>query len=86
MTEEITEGEKMNICCYVESNPAPQSTRLLNGSQEILIKNNVKDICFLIERVSRYDRGSYTFIAENEIGNGSATMIFNVKCKFYITI
>ncbi|CAC5368466.1 unnamed protein product [Mytilus coruscus] len=67
------------ICCYVESNPEPTSTRLLNGSQEIFVEQYVKDICYPIERVSRYDRENYTCISENEIGSGFATMILKVK-------
>ncbi|XP_063417323.1 basigin-like [Mytilus trossulus] len=41
--EEINEGEKKNICCYVDSNTAITSTRWLNGSQEIFITHNVSE-------------------------------------------
>ncbi|CAC5368465.1 unnamed protein product [Mytilus coruscus] len=79
LTEELNEGGKKNICCDVKSNPAPKSTRLMNGSHEIFVERYGKYICYPIERVSRYDTGNYTCIAENEIGSDSATVILIVK-------
>lgn len=77
----ISEGSKKNVCCKVDSNPAPVSTRLVNGSKDIFVKHNVQNICYQIDKVSRYDQGNYTCIAENEIGSSSTTIFLKVKCK-----
>lgn len=82
MIEEINEGETKSFCCFADSNPVPISTRWLNGSQEIYVTHNVAQTCYTFKNVTRYDTGNYTYIAENEIGSDSATMILIVKCKF----
>ncbi|XP_071150261.1 cell adhesion molecule Dscam1-like [Mytilus edulis] len=80
--KEISEGGKTNLCCYVDSNSASVSTRFLNGSRVIFVEHNHDNqnhICYTIEIVSRYDRGNYTCIADNEIGRESTTMSITVK-------
>ncbi|CAC5391278.1 unnamed protein product [Mytilus coruscus] len=83
-TDEINEGEKKNLCCYVDSNPVSITTRLVNGSHGIFVKQKVKHMCFLIEKVSGYDHGNYTYIAENEIESDSVTIILKVKYPPYV--
>lgn len=84
LIEEIHEGETKTLCCFVDSNPIPISTRWLNGSQEIYVTHNVAKTCYTIQSVSRYDQGNYTCIAHNAIGNGSITTLLQFKCKFVI--
>ncbi|CAC5423607.1 unnamed protein product [Mytilus coruscus] len=86
LIEEINEGKKKKLCCYVDSNPIPTSTRWLNGSQEILITHNVNKTCYTIKSVNRYDQGNYTCIAENIIGTGSVTTILKVKYKPEVSV
>lgn len=84
MTLYIREGSKKNLCCKVDSNPAPISTRLVNGSEALFVKHNVQNICYQFDKVNRYDQGNYTCIAENEIGSASTTISLKVKCKSFI--
>lgn len=81
LVEEINEGAKIKLCCYVDSNPSPTSTRWLHGSLEILVTLNFTETCYSFENVSRYDHGNYTCIAENIIGIGSITTFLKVNCK-----
>lgn len=81
LIEKVNEGEKKTLCCYVDSNPKPTSTRWLNGTKEILVTHNVAKTCYSITNVSIYHTGDYTCIAENVIGNGSVTICLSVKCK-----
>lgn len=82
LIKEMNEGETKILCCYVDSNPSPTSTRWLNGSQEILVTRNVTETCCTIENVSRYDQGNYTCKAENIVGIGSVTIVLEVKCRY----
>lgn len=84
VVEEINEGKKKKLCCYVDSNPAPTSTRWLNRSREILITHNIAKTCYTIQHVTKYDEGDYTCIADNTIGNGSITTFLQIKRKFVI--
>ncbi|CAC5379145.1 unnamed protein product [Mytilus coruscus] len=86
LAEDIHEGGTKKLCCYVDSNPSPASTRWLNGSQEILVTHNVTKNCYTIKNVSRYDQGNYTCLAENIIGNGSITTVLRVKYKPLVSI
>lgn len=79
--QERHEGKKIELCCYVDSNPTPLSTRWLNGIKELLVTHNVSNACYKIQNVSRYDQGNYTCIAENVIGSGSVTVVLKVKCE-----
>lgn len=81
---EINEGATKKLCCFVDSNPIPTSTRWLNGSQKILVTHNVNKTCYTIKSVNRYDQGIFTCIAENIIGTGSVTVILIVNCKCII--
>ncbi|XP_052079698.1 hemicentin-1-like [Mytilus californianus] len=83
LIEEINEGKTKTLCCYVDSNPIPISTRWLNGSQEMLVTHNVAKTCYTIKNVSRYDQGNYTCIAHNTIGNGSFTTLLQFKSNYY---
>lgn len=79
--QERHEGEKIELCCYVKSNPTPTSTRWMNGIKEIFVIHNVSFACYTIKSVNRYDQGNFTCIAENIIGSGSVTVVLKVKCK-----
>ncbi|CAC5423606.1 unnamed protein product [Mytilus coruscus] len=81
LIEEINEGETKKLCCYVDGNPTPTSTKWLNGSQEILVTHNVAKTCYTIKNVTRYDEGNYTCIAYNAFGNGSITTVLQFKCN-----
>lgn len=81
LIEEANEWEMKKLCCYVDSNPTPISTRWLNGIKELLVTHNVSYACYTIKNISRYDQGNYTCIAENVIGSGSVTVVLKVKCK-----
>ncbi|CAG2188168.1 unnamed protein product [Mytilus edulis] len=77
--QEIKKGTSHTLCCYVDSNPIPTSTRWMNGSQEILVTHNVTETCFILRNVSQYDQGNYTCIAYNIVGNGSVTIDIQVN-------
>lgn len=79
--EDKNEGEAKKLCCFVDSNPSPTSTRWLNGSRELLVTHNVAKTCYTIINVTRYDEVNYTCIAHNTIGNGSITTVLRFKCK-----
>lgn len=79
--QEIIKGTVYTLCCDVDSNPLPTSTRLVNGSQEILVTHNVTETCFILRNVSQYDQGNYTWIAYNIVGNGSVTFVIRVNCE-----
>ncbi|VDI26505.1 Hypothetical predicted protein [Mytilus galloprovincialis] len=79
--EEINEGETKTLCCLVDSNPTPTSTRWFKGSQEILVTNNVNTTYYTIKSVNRYDQGNYTCTAENILGIGSVTIVLIVNYK-----
>lgn len=81
LVEEIVEGKKKKLCCYVDANPTPNTMIWLNGSLEILVTHNVNKTCYTIKSVNRYDQGYYSCIAENIIGTGSVTVVLKVKCK-----
>ncbi|CAG2188166.1 unnamed protein product [Mytilus edulis] len=77
--EEINEGETKKLCCFVDSNPTPTSTRWFNRSQEILVTHNVNTTYYTIKSVNRYDQGNYTCTAENILGIGSVTIFLVVN-------
>lgn len=81
LIEEINEGEKKELCCFVDSNPTPLSTRWLNGSQEVLVTHAVKKTCYTIKSVTRTDKGNYTCVSENILGIGAVTFVLKVNCK-----
>ncbi|XP_071150264.1 neuronal growth regulator 1-like [Mytilus edulis] len=76
--QEIIKGTSHTLCCYVDSNPLPTSTRWMNGSQEILVTHYVTETCFILRNVSQFDQGNYTCIAYNIVGNGSVTIVTQV--------
>lgn len=81
LIDETNEGETKTLCCYADSNPAPTSTRWFNENKEMSVTHNGTETCCTIEKVSRYDSGVYTCIAENIIGIGSLATILKVNCK-----
>lgn len=82
LIENATEGDTKRLCCCIESYPSPTVTSWLRGSTEIRVADNVTDMCYTINNISRYDQGNYTCTAENIVGIGSISTVLQVQCKF----
>ncbi|CAC5423605.1 unnamed protein product [Mytilus coruscus] len=70
LNEEKNEGETTKLCCNVDSNPPPTSTRWLNGIKVMMVTHNINQTCYTIKSVRPYDQGNYTCTAENIMGSG----------------
>lgn len=81
MIQQIIEGEKKKLCCYLDSNQTITSLKWLKGNNTVLVSQNVDESCYTIISASRYDQGNYTCIAENITGSGSVSVVLKVKCK-----
>ncbi|CAC5394947.1 unnamed protein product [Mytilus coruscus] len=65
----LFEGEKTSLCCEIDSNPHISFMLWLKDS--IYITNTMNSSCLFFKHLNRQDKGNYTCLAGNEIGNGS---------------
>ncbi|XP_052080729.1 hemicentin-1-like [Mytilus californianus] len=65
----LFEGEKASLCCEIDSNP--HISFMLWSKDSIDITNTMNPSCLFFKHLNRQDRGNYTCLAGNEIGNGS---------------